>query len=297
MTTKADLDHGSEQTTLPLEIHAATRSCHTALNRLIVARLPLCLPPHAASPATYAQGIATLGQIYLSFEQVWDECLASSTGSHRTDDLLRQLQMPSLSRTTRLNADLSLLALRIGSQEHLQSAEQEEVMRLTSRIRRVILQRPHLLMSYAWVMYMALFNGGRWIRDQLAWAGTEFWGTESFNIDCLSFWEFAGDEDGDDIKHEFVTQFNVVAGALSERERQDVVDEAIQVFEACAQLVALLDQKTQLGSPEAVAGSSATSWIAAGYAAASSAVSGIWSFLSSQRSDSTSKANGSLPKN
>ena len=168
-------------------------------------------------------------------------------------NLLRRLRIPSLSRSVRLNEDLSLLVLRMGGKKQLCYAEQEDVKHMTSRIRKTIRDQPYLVMSYAWVMYMALFNGGRWIRDQLAQAGPAFWSTElspeSLTTDCLSFWDFEGNEDGEDIKLDFKTKFNLAAIALSETERQDVIDESVRLFEACTQMVTLLDGKIQLSGP------------------------------------------------
>lgn len=257
----------AEQIPLPLEIHAATRQSHTALNRLITSHLPLCLPPDTTTPARYATGIETLGQIYVAFEGAWDELLASGANFDRLDKLLRQLKRPSLLRSAKLKADLSLLHLRLGVYADLDQPQEEERARLMEGIREAILERPHLVLSYVWIMYMALFNGGRWIRDQLTQAGPEFWRTtQSPHIDCLSFWDFDGESDGEDIKGGLKARFNTAAAALSETERREVIDESVRIFEVCSQMVAWLDEQDKAESQ---------SWPAA----TSSAVSGVWARL------------------
>jgi heme oxygenase len=260
----------AERIPLPLEIHAATRQFHTALNRLITSRLPLCLPSHATTPARYATGIATFGQIYIAFEEAWDELLASGVNINHLDKLLRQLRRPSLLRSTRLKADLSLLHSRLGVHPDLDRAQTEERARLMEGIRQSIFGRPHLLLSYVWIMYMALFNGGRWIRDQLIQAGPEFWGTDvpglSPRIDCLSFWDFEGESDVKDVKTDLKAKFNTAAATLSEKERHEVIDESVRIFEVCSRMVAWLDEQDKAESQ---------SWPAA----VSSTVSGVWARL------------------
>ena len=101
-------------------------------------------------------------------------------------------------------------------------------------------------------MYLALFNGGRWIRSQLLSASTtsstkrtsyqSFWPDGHSAEECLTFWHFDGDQDGEDIKNDFKTRFEAVAAQLSKEERQDVVDEAVEVFKMCGVIVEDLDQ-------------------------------------------------------
>lgn len=47
---------------------------------------------------------------------------------------------------------------------------------VVERMRKVAEERPHVLVAYAWVWYMAVFSGGRYIREQLGGANREeFW--------------------------------------------------------------------------------------------------------------------------
>ena len=273
-------DTGVEHRSLPLEIHTATKASHLSLNRCITSRLPLCLPPNAASPAVYANGIATLGRIYLSFEQAWEDILACKTEDPRIHEVVKQLKIPSLSRSAKLKADLYLLDRRSAGRKETNDEENAEMKILLDHTRKTILNKPYLILSYAWVMYLALFNGGRWIRAQLEQAGPKFWGMQelpkSSKIDCLSFWDFEGDFDGEDIKTDFKARYNIAAATLNNTERQDVIDESVKVFEKCSQLVGWLDCQALIASPKPDV-PKVQSWLAARYAAASSVVCTVWS--------------------
>ncbi|KAL9109550.1 MAG: hypothetical protein Q9227_005886 [Pyrenula ochraceoflavens] len=125
-------------------------------------------------------------------------------------------------------------------------------------------------------MYMALFNGGRWIREQLRNAGAEFWldGKSRFtpegegeprDIGCLNFWEFDSETDGEELKEEFKRRIDTVAEMLTTEERQDVVTEAVKIFEICSELVDKLDQA--IGREMILSTSSISSfWLKAGIA-------------------------------
>ena len=55
------------------------------------------------------------------------------------------------------------------------SRKRPRLMTFISHIQTSTTRKPHLLIAYAWIFYMALFSGGRWIRAQLYAAGEDFW--------------------------------------------------------------------------------------------------------------------------
>ena len=97
-------------------------------------------------------------------------------------------------------------------------------------------------------MYMALFNGGRWIRAQLLAARDSAWRNGSDtnsgvgSASGLSFWHFPGNEDGEDLKHAFKARLAAIEGLLTLEERRDILDEAQQIFQNLALLVGELDE-------------------------------------------------------
>ncbi|KAK5456200.1 hypothetical protein LTS15_005519 [Exophiala xenobiotica] len=205
---------------LPAELHAATREKHHALNMQITARLPLCLPPHANNPLLYAKGMVVFGQIYSAFEDFLEASLASGSLDNRLRDVYQYCDQTS---------DIDLLS------------QQSTVF--ASRITAILSAKPHVLLAYAWAMYLALFNGGRWIRRQLVSPGSNFWKADAFP---LSFWYF-GDGSGEDTEDEalklrFKDSLLAASSLLTEAEKEDVIEEAKGLFDMCSEMVLFLDE-------------------------------------------------------
>ncbi|KAF2743465.1 heme oxygenase-like protein [Sporormia fimetaria CBS 119925] len=190
------------------DINAATRSLHTALNRLITSRLPLALPPHAADPTLYTTGLLHFAHIFLTFESLWTD-LSSSTAKptptspllsyllvnpydspepftsenpapHISPDVLtflRTLRPGGLARSRRIKKDLKTLLNLTGTDYDVLMSQypSPRVAEFCTHIRSSVSRKPHVLVAYAWCFYMAVFSGGRWIRAQLEGAGGEFW--------------------------------------------------------------------------------------------------------------------------
>ncbi|KAL1863571.1 hypothetical protein Plec18167_000665 [Paecilomyces lecythidis] len=271
--------------TLTAKIHAATRAQHKTLNRLITARLPLGLPPHANSPQLYALGLSRIAEVYYAFERTWlrqinaSDQLAEAVredydvlGSFVNDNagrirnVLRQVYLPRILKSRRLRSDLR--ALRTSGSGEIKHGDARKnaaggsrtaVEAFALHIERTISSKPHVILAYAWLMYMALFNGGRWIRDRLIEGGPAFWTdttsspsrdtcplsqrhhrahlTESY----LSFWFFDSDQDGEDIKLEFKKRMDVAGDLLTEVEQTQVIAEAVEIFYRLEQIVAEID--------------------------------------------------------
>ncbi|KAJ4187181.1 hypothetical protein NW755_007274 [Fusarium falciforme] len=69
--------HHNHDRLLAESIVAATRGIHAKLNKLIIARLPLALPPRAQDPALYISGLLHITPIYMTFEALWRDILDS----------------------------------------------------------------------------------------------------------------------------------------------------------------------------------------------------------------------------
>ena len=239
-----------------------SRQSHTRLNRLIVDRLPLALPPHAPGPKVYTLGLLHFAQIYFAFESAWAKLIdAIPTETNGQDprivSILKHLHLPQLLRTTRLQEDLHNL-FQLSRREtsyrvHDTSMKAPKLGNFISYIEHITTFRPHVLIAYAWVMYMALFNGGRWIRAQLLSAKQTSWSaplvTNNNNIEYgLMFWHFTGSRDGEDIKDDFKTRIAEIEDLLTADERQEIVAEAEEIFTLCALVVEELDSYNTAGT-------------------------------------------------
>ncbi|KAI9785383.1 MAG: heme oxygenase [Geoglossum umbratile] len=281
-----------ERTLLSVEINMATKKQHTNLNRLITSRLPLALPPHCTTPRLYGTGLLRFAPIYLTFESTWLNLLQpplesqDHTGyplkdldsihhallspapdgdtrrrrpsiSFRARECLERLLIPGLMRGERLKEDLGYIT-GLGVVElraHLDNPVGKQVVEFREHIRSTVPNKPHLLVAYTWVMYMAIFSGGRWIREQILLAGDRFWshpaacagismsGREARATTGMEFFNFKGSEDGEDIKSEYKRRFAELDQLLTPSERQDVVSEAVRIFEFNTQIVNELDEQ------------------------------------------------------
>ena len=151
------------------------------------------------------------------------------------------MHIPQLLRSGRLGRDVNVLRRGFPT-SHPITHLNKQWQSWHAQIAIAITDRPHVVLAYAWVMYMALFNGGRWIRAQLEAAGWQLHQDEG--RDYLSFWQFDGHRDGEDIKDEFKKRFDEVAALLTPAERDDVVQESRRIFDICAEMVAWLDEQT-----------------------------------------------------
>ena len=171
-------------------------------------------------------------------------------------EFLLALRPKGLARSARLKSDLEFLTGMRGTDlgVALSQFPGPRIQQFCAHIRRTIKTQPHLLVAYAWCFYMAIFSGGRWIRGKLTAAGDSFW-TRSIPRDAtsesgiplqqrgLSFWSFAGDEDGEDVKAEFKRRLAAAEDLFTPDQRAEVVAEAQTIFRRCAMLVDELDEK------------------------------------------------------
>jgi heme oxygenase len=242
---------------LPVQINTATRKQHTELNRLIIDRIPYALPPKTTSPKIYALGLAAFAQIYLAFEHAFDDLERSQNASddqipvndtheQQLKTWLSTLRPTSLKRSPRLKRDLQYLP------ELDRSAFTQIDNETATHILSLAASKPHVLVAYTWVMYMAIFSGGRWIRSQLASAEPEFWTSHTnagpalaektpLGMPGFSFLSFDGEEDGEDIKVEYKKQLAEGESLLTVQERKDIMEASQELFERCIAIVKKLD--------------------------------------------------------
>ena len=208
----------------------------------------------------------------------------------RTRSLLAHLRLPGLLRAGRLRADIRVLT---GTPEHKIEEQLDAVSRngrlanFMAHTTRSVDANPHVLLAYAWVLYMALFSGGRYLRASLKEAGgtNDFWFRDASPVrpysitqavrktrrnsnteadievkprrprsrtrsdshatrmvPGLSFFDFVGEEDGEDIKREFKKRIAEAEVLLTEGEKEDVVQEAQDIFRFMVEMVEELDR-------------------------------------------------------
>ncbi|GAB0141752.1 hypothetical protein EsHS_00002332, partial [Epichloe bromicola] len=261
MSATIPLDSFREDRPLAESIAIATRPIHAKLNKLIIARLPLALPPHATSSLVYASGLMHIAPVYTTFETVWSDIIERpdpSKVSPQLQEILDLMYLPGLMRRDRLQADIRSMT---GWTQDM-TTEQLDIISKTGHlaeflkhIRRAIKSKPHVLLAYSYIMFMSLFAGGRFIRATLESAGDDFWKRPSPSQTSqhpglppqathgmpLRFFHFDTPRDGEDLKRNFKERLADAEKLLSYREKHDIVQEAICIFQNMILVVAQLD--------------------------------------------------------
>ncbi|KAK6374267.1 hypothetical protein LTR64_002375 [Lithohypha guttulata] len=258
-------------------LHSATRSLHAQLNKTIMTRFPLCLPPHATDPMAYHLGMLVFSQIFKQFERSIDLVLAefaqSRTSLLKDDCRARHIRVvkrqytKELLRSQNTQHDQEFLSRRLkrteSTNELLGQLEEKLNTQAESHAGYIgshIQEKPYLALAYTWTMYLALFNGGRYLQKLLAAAGPKFW-RESSRFDstnqssecevttaysALSFWHFdeatEDDPQAEQLKQKFKRNFDEASLLLTAAEIEEVVQEARSVFELCLRLIQMLDE-------------------------------------------------------
>lgn len=288
-------------------ISTATHNTHKTLNTLITSFLPLALPPATKDPALYANAMKGFVLIYGAFEDSLRELGDENRENERDgrgrikkrekDERIRKLYTNDLERAPRLRRDIENIILS-SSASSSSSCSSSTTSRAPSRnmefpppdfeselqfphlhsfiqhIRPTTRQEPHLLLAYTWVLYMALFSGGRlYIRARLREAGVSgFWdvhgnhnnnnsrrrmeededdeedGMISVDEKYLTFWTFPhsnstpnpngnGDDDGASLKATFVSAFTSAESILTPTEKDQVVHEAVLIMHSMIAVV------------------------------------------------------------
>lgn len=179
---------------------------------------------------------------------------------------IHRLYIPALERSSLLRQDLKHLSQRfhlcLAEVPSLHSSSQnpadfehsgtvEGRLRLSEFVTYIsvmIEAKPHVLLAYTWIFYMAFFSGGRYIRGKLSCVQDDgFWVREITAMPAdgnvmgsspLSFWGFsAASHDGEDLKTEFKARFRDVESGLSLSQRMDVIQEAVEIMTRLMEII------------------------------------------------------------
>lgn len=170
--------------------------------------MPHAVPPQADNPSTYITGLLHIGAVYIAFESLWQNVIGvhteiaplpytypfrndtnpNTTGlnhdatpfpvTDRIRHILETAYWPEMLRAARVKADVRAMT---GWPPHvvdeqLRSAGTTGALgAFLAHIKEAVDGRPHLLLAYAYSLYLALLSGGSYIRTELMYLRTEFW--------------------------------------------------------------------------------------------------------------------------
>lgn len=199
---------GGEPQSLAHSINTAIASSHTKINRLILDRMPHAVPPQADNPSTYITGLLHIGAVYIAFESLWQNIIGTHTeiaplpyaypfskhssasnpgpnhGStspqvtERARRILETAYWPNMLRAARVKADIRAMtgwSADIVDEQLRSAGTTGELGAFLAHIQDAIEGRPHLLLAYAYSLYLALLSGGSYIRTELMYLRADFW--------------------------------------------------------------------------------------------------------------------------
>lgn len=197
-----------EPQSLAHSINTAIASSHTKINRLILDRMPHAVPPETDNPSTYITGLLHIGAVYIAFESLWQNFIgthteiaplpytypfskdgrASSPGLNHgptspqsTERVRRILEMaywPNMLRAARVKADIRAMTgwpAHVVDEQLRSTGTTGDLGAFLEHIQDAVGDRPHLLLAYAYSLYLALLSGGSYIRTELMYLRAEFW--------------------------------------------------------------------------------------------------------------------------
>lgn len=198
---KSSSSSGGDSKSLAHQINVAIVSSHTTINRLILNRMPKAVPPQTENPSTYITGLLHIGAVYIAFESLWQNILGIHSEiapipytypftddpsqydetpqvTERTRHILEAAYWSNLLRAARIKADIRTMT---GWPDHVideqirYAGTSGPLGKFTLHIRDTVNAKPHLLLAYAYCLYLALLSGGSYIRTELMYLKSEFW--------------------------------------------------------------------------------------------------------------------------
>ncbi|POS80213.1 hypothetical protein DHEL01_v201405 [Diaporthe helianthi] len=203
MENNAESAPGGKTKSLAYSINTAIASSHTRINRLILDRMPHAVPPQAENPSNYITGLLHIGAVYIAFESLWQNLIGvhseiaplpyiypfgngSDTNNdatpppipERTRRILETAYWPNMLRAARVKADIRAMTAwpaHVVDEQFRSAGTTGALGAYLEHIKEVVDARPHLLLAYAYTLYLALLSGGSYIRTELMYLRAEFW--------------------------------------------------------------------------------------------------------------------------
>lgn len=208
MANNTEILPDGETQSLAHSINTAIASSHTRINRLILDRMPHAVPPQADNPSTYITGLLHIGAVYIAFESLWQNIIGvhteiaplpytypfrndanpnthglnhdttASRVTDRTRHILEKAYWPNMLRAARVKADIRAMTgwpPHVVDEQLRSAGTTGQLGAFLSHIKGALDRRPHLMLAYAYSLYLALLSGGSYIRTELLYLRAEFW--------------------------------------------------------------------------------------------------------------------------
>lgn len=208
-------------------INLETRSLHNKIDKLVTLKFALALRDYKI----YRQGLQSFYHVFATVERCLFKQLAD-TESEWTP-LLQKVWKPEMERTSRAQQDL--LFYYNDRKDKFMTPIMPEQIAFVKHIEQVTVEKPHLLLAYLHVMYLALFAGGRVMRSSILRAAGLFPKKDGLTHDDIvrlgtNFFQFDV-EDENAFRILYKRDYELATrNALTEEQKQEIIDELQYIF-------------------------------------------------------------------
>lgn len=216
-------------------ININTRKEHDVVDKTVSLKFAVAL----RDGKIYRQGIQGFYHVFKTIEILINQELQQKPRS-KTGDLLASFWDEKISRTEPLTSDL--LYFYDNDPKKFEAPIREEQIDFVNHIYKVHQEKPHVLLAYCHVMYLALFAGGKVLRSSLAKATGLFpqvdgQTTEQVSLYGTNLFQFDV-EDDQVLRQSYKREYELATrNALTEQEKLDIIEEAKEIYKRNAEMI------------------------------------------------------------
>lgn len=216
-------------------ININTRKEHDVVDKTVSLKFAVAL----RDGKIYRQGIQGFYHVFKTIEILINQELQQKPRS-KTGDLLASFWDEKISRTEPLTRDL--LYFYDNDPKKFEAPIREEQIDFVNHIYKVHQEKPHVLLAYCHVMYLALFAGGKVLRSSLAKATGLFpqvdgQTTEQVSLYGTNLFQFDV-EDDQVLRQSYKREYELATrNALTEQEKLDIIEEAKEIYKRNAKMI------------------------------------------------------------
>lgn len=221
-------------------INFNTRSEHNSINRTITLKFAIAI----RDARIYRQGIQAFYHVFRTVEELINKELSQEPLS-KTGEILKQIWRPEIARTAALEQDL--MFFYGNDRSKFEHPIRQEQIDFVQHIYDAYKEKPHILLAYCHVMYLALFAGGKIMLSSLTRASGVFprldgKTTEEVSSFGTNLFKFQV-EDDEVLRLDYKKAYELATrNALTEQEKLDIIDESKEIYKRNVMVVQELER-------------------------------------------------------
>lgn len=210
-------------------INSNTQKEHNKIDKSVTIKFAVAL----RDAKIYRQGLQGFYHIFKNVEILINRELAKEPKTKTGEILSNFWDEEKIARTKRLEQDL--LFFYDNNRSKFENPIRSEQIKFVEHIYEAYEQKPHILLAYCHVMYLALFAGGKILSSSLAKATGIFPqvdGKTTAEVSKLgtNFFKFPV-EDEQALRIEYKRNYELATrNALTEQEKLDIIEEAKEIY-------------------------------------------------------------------